>query len=185
MGKLMVEKNELSNHKFIHARGSNVRTSFKNMRETSLAISGKKVSSARQTLKEVLDHRRCILFRRFTGGIGRTAQAHNDGGSNGQGRWPVKAAKILLHLLENAESNAEFEHVNMDELYVNHVLINRAGKQKRRTYRAHGRINPMNCTLCHIDIALGFTTAFDERRGNIMKKRGLRSTLRAFIQKSY
>merc|ERR1712224_186221 len=173
---IMLQKTRL-----IHARGSNIRVSFKNVRETCRAIRGKKVYLARQILEEVLDHRRCILFRRFTGGIGRTAQAQDDGGTNGQGRWPVKSAKLLLRLLDNAKSNSEFKKVNTDELFVNHLLVNRATQQKRRTYRAHGRINPMNCTLCHIDIALGFATVFDEqRRGNIMKKRGLRSTLRAF-----
>ncbi len=45
--------------------------------------------------------------RRFCGGVGRTAQAKNEGQSNGQGRWPAKSCEFLLGLLRNAESNAE------------------------------------------------------------------------------
>lgn len=51
-------------------------------------------------------HKQAIPFRRFCGGVGRTAQAKNRH-SNGQGRWPVKSAKFILDLLKNAESNAE------------------------------------------------------------------------------
>ena len=41
------------------------------------------------------------------GGIGRHAQAKVHGTS--QGRWPKKSAEFLLHMLKNAESNAEYK----------------------------------------------------------------------------
>jgi ribosomal protein L22 len=44
---------------------------------------------------------------RYTGCIGRTAQAKNEGSTTRQGRWPVKSCEFLLNLLKNAESNAE------------------------------------------------------------------------------
>ena len=52
--------------------------------------------------------RRCIVFRRYCGGVGRTAQAKNEGSTNGQGRWPKKSAEMLLNILKNAESNAGY-----------------------------------------------------------------------------
>ncbi len=58
-------------------------------------------------LEEVIAMRRCIVFRRYCGGVGRTAQAKNEGSTNGQGRWPKKSAEALLGILKNAESNAE------------------------------------------------------------------------------
>jgi hypothetical protein len=66
-------------------------------------------------LEDVIAHKQAIPFRRFCGGVGRTAQAKSRN-SNGQGRWPVKSAEFLLGLLKNAESNAEvllilYEHV--------------------------------------------------------------------------
>ncbi len=54
----------------------------------------------------MLAHKQAVPFRRFCGGVGRTAQAKARH-SNGQGRWPVKSATFLLGLLKNAESNAE------------------------------------------------------------------------------
>lgn len=61
---------------------------------------------AKRYLEDVMAHKQAIPFRRFCGGVGRTAQAKNRH-SNGQGRWPVKSAKFILDLLKNAESNAE------------------------------------------------------------------------------
>ncbi|PIO11264.1 hypothetical protein AB205_0072160, partial [Aquarana catesbeiana] len=58
-----------------------------------------------------------------------------------QGRWPKKSAEFLLHMLKNAESNAELK-------------VNKAPKMRRRTYRAHGRINPYMSSPCHIEMIL-------------------------------
>ena len=33
--------------------------------------------------------------------------------------------------------------LDVDTLYVSHIQVNKAQKQRRRTYRAHGRINRM------------------------------------------
>jgi ribosomal protein uL22 len=89
------------------ARGSDLRTHFKNMRETAMAIKKMELQEAKKYLEEVIAMRRCIVFRRYCGGVGRTAQAKNEGSTNGQGRWPKKSAEMLLNILKNAESNAE------------------------------------------------------------------------------
>jgi large subunit ribosomal protein L17e len=31
--------------------------------------------------------------------------------------------------------------LDVDSLYISHIQVNQAQKQRRRTYRAHGRIN--------------------------------------------
>jgi ribosomal L22p/L17e-like protein len=79
---------------------------LQNTRETAFAIRKLPLSKAKRYLEDVLAHKQAIPFRRFCGGVGRTAQAKNRH-SNGQGRWPVKSAKFILDLLKNAESNAE------------------------------------------------------------------------------
>nr|GMC67882.1 60S ribosomal protein L17-2 [Ipomoea batatas] len=94
-----------------------------------------------------------IPFTRFCRGVGRTAQAKNRH-PNGQGRWPVKSAKFILDLLKNAESNAEVKGLDVDILYISHIQVNQAQKQRRRTYRAHGRINPYMSSPCHIELIL-------------------------------
>ena len=57
-------------------------------------------------------------------------------------RWPVKSAEFILSLLKNAESNADTKGLDTSNLVVKHIQVNQAPKQRRRTYRAHGRINP-------------------------------------------
>jgi len=55
-------------------------------------------------------------------------------------RWPVKSAEFLLGLLKNAEANAEVKGLDCSNLVVSHIQVNQAPKQRRRTYRAHGRV---------------------------------------------
>ncbi|KAM7251771.1 hypothetical protein ACFE04_023654 [Oxalis oulophora] len=57
-------------------------------------------------------------------------------------------------LLKNAESNAEVKGLDADALYISHIQVNQAQKQRRRTYRAHGRINPYMSSPCHIELIL-------------------------------
>ncbi|GMN49225.1 hypothetical protein TIFTF001_018389 [Ficus carica] len=126
---------------------------LKNTRETAFAIRKLPLGKAKRYLEDVLVHKQAIPFRRFCGGVGRTAQAKNRH-SNGQGRWPVKSARFILDLLKNAESNAEVKGLDVDSLYISHIQVNQAQKQRRRTYRAHGRINPYMSSPCHIELIL-------------------------------
>ncbi|KAK8582927.1 hypothetical protein V6N13_069693 [Hibiscus sabdariffa] len=135
------------------ARGSDLRVHFKNTRETAFAIRKLPLVKAKRYLEDVMAHKQAIPFRRFCRGVGRTAQAKNRH-SNGQGRWPVKSAKFILDLLKNAESNAEVKGLDVDALYISHIQVNQAQKQRRRTYRAHGRINPYMSSPCHIELVL-------------------------------
>jgi len=95
------------------ARGSDLRVHFKNMRETAMAIKKMGLEQAKAYLEDVIAMRRCVVFRRFCGGVGRTAQAKNEGSTNGQGRWPKKSAEMLLGILKNAESNAEVRYSSL------------------------------------------------------------------------
>lgn len=69
-----------------------------------------------------------------------------------QGRWPKKSAEFLLQLLKNAESNADNKSLDADRLVIDHIQVNRAPKMRRRTYRAHGRINRKCRILLHFRI---------------------------------
>ncbi|KAL4192492.1 hypothetical protein AMTRI_Chr06g194540 [Amborella trichopoda] len=126
--------------KLARPRGSDLRVHFKNTRETAFAIRKLPLAKAKRYLEDVLAHKQAIPFRRFCGGVGRTAQAKNRH-PNGQGRWPVKSAKFILNLLKSAESNADVKGLDVDTLFISHIQVNQAQKQRWRTYRAHGRIN--------------------------------------------
>jgi len=134
------------------ARGSHLRVHFKNTREAAQAIKHMHLRRALRFLKNVKDMKECVPFRRFNGGVGRCAQAKNWGTT--QGRWPKKSAEFLLQLLKNAESNAEHKNLDADHLVIEHIQVNRAPQMRRRTYRAHGRINPYMSSPCHIEVML-------------------------------
>ncbi|KAG9511090.1 60S ribosomal protein L17, partial [Fragariocoptes setiger] len=138
--------------KSCQAKGSNLRVHFKNTRETAQAIKGMPLRRAQAFLKNVMAKKEIVPFRRFNGGVGRKAQckAHKCT----QGRWPSKSAEFLLHLLRNAESNADFKGLDVDRLVIEHIQVNRAPKMRRRTYRAHGRINPYMSSPSHIEVIL-------------------------------
>jgi len=134
------------------ARGSNLRVHFKNTRETAQAIKKMPLKRAQRYLKNVISKKEIVPFRRFNGGVGRKAQAKVWGCT--QGRWPKKSAEFLLQLLRNAESNADYKGLDVDRLAIEHIQVNRAAKMRRRTYRAHGRINPYMSSPCHIEVIL-------------------------------
>ncbi|KAK7803567.1 hypothetical protein U0070_004203 [Myodes glareolus] len=52
------------------------------------------------------------------------------------------------------ESNAELKGLDVDSLVIEHIQVNKAPKMRRRTYRAHGRINPYMSSPCHIEMIL-------------------------------
>ena len=71
-----------------------------------------------------------------------------------QGRRPKKSAEILLPMLNNAESHAELKGLDVASLGTEHIQVNKAPKMRRRTYRAHGWINPYMSSPCHIEMIL-------------------------------
>ena len=77
--------------------------------------------------------------------------------------WPVKSVKYLMDLLVNAEANAEFKGLDIDNCYIHHIQVNQAIKQRRRTYRAHGRIGPYMASPCHVELIVA-------EKGSIVKK---------------
>ncbi|KAF1730949.1 60S ribosomal protein L17 [Beauveria bassiana] len=138
--------------KSARARGAYLRVSFKNTRETAQAINGWKLERALQFLENVKSHDEAVPMRRYAGGTGRTAQGKQFGVT--RARWPVKSAEHLLTLLKNAEANADAKGLDTGALVVKHIQVNQAPKQRRRTYRAHGRINPYMSNPCHIELIL-------------------------------
>merc|ERR1712209_347536 len=129
------------------AKGSNLRVHFKNTRETAQAIKAMPLHRATKYLKNVIAQKEIIPFRRFMGGVGR-----------------------------HAESNAEYKGLDADHLIIEHIQVNRAAKMRRRTYRAHGRINPYMSSPCHIEITLvekeqAFARADEPERKKESKKK--------------
>lgn len=135
------------------ARGSDLRVSFKNTHETSAAIRGMNLDRAQKYLQAVIEKKEIIPFRRFKIGVKGKPQCRNH--KIPVGRWPEKSCKFLLGLLKNAESNAELRGIEQPaSLVVTHIQVNKARRGRRRTFRAHGRINAFMSQPCHVEMFL-------------------------------
>ena len=64
------------------------------------------------------------------------------------------SAEFLLHMLKNAQNNAELKCLDVDSLVIEHIQVNKAPKMWHRTYRAHGRTNLYMSSPCHIEMIL-------------------------------
>ncbi|RKF64127.1 60S ribosomal protein L17 [Erysiphe neolycopersici] len=111
-----------------------------------------KLQRAVKFLQNVQEKVEAVPMRRYAGGTGRAAQGKQFGVT--RARWPVKSAQFLLGLLKNAEANADTKGLDTGNLIIKHIQVNQAPKQRRRTYRAHGRINPYMSNPCHIELIL-------------------------------
>ena len=86
---------------------------------------------ATKYLKDVTLQKQCVPFLCYGGRVGRCAQAKQWGWT--QGRWPKKIAEFLLHMLKDAESNAELKGLDVDSLVIKHTQVNKIAKMQRRT----------------------------------------------------
>ncbi|KAF8318928.1 60S ribosomal protein L17 L23 [Cantharellus anzutake] len=153
MGRYAADPLFTNPEKIAKSRGANLRTSFKNMREVAAALVGLKLSKAYKYLADVQEHKQAIPFRRFNGGVGRTGQVLKF--KTTQGRWPEKSCRYIIRLLKNAEANADNKGLDVESLKIKNIVVQQAPKTRRRTYRAHGRINPFLGHPCHIEVILG------------------------------
>merc|ERR1712055_147945 len=122
----------------------------KNAHATVKRLKGMSLERAEKFLKNVLDRKECVPFFRFNSGVGQCSQAKQ--WKNNQGRWPAKSARHALDVLSNLKNNAQFKGLDTEKMSITHTSIHRAPKMRRRTYRAHGRINPCMSTPCHVQI---------------------------------
>ena len=111
-----------------------------------------KLERAVAYLKNVIAKKEIVPFRRFTGGPGKHSQMKNLKATNG--RWPQKSAKVILGLLQNAQASAELKELDTEKLFVKRIAVQQAPKTRRRTFRAHGRINAYMCSPCHVEVHL-------------------------------
>lgn len=136
----------------VKARGSDLRVHFKNTRETAAAIQGMTLTRAKKYLQNVIEKKEIIPFVRFKLGVKGHSQCKNV--SAPIGRWPKKSCEFVLGLLKNAESNADMKGLETERLIVDHIQVNKAPRGRRRTFRAHGRINAFMSMPAHIELFL-------------------------------
>ncbi len=121
------------------------------MAEVARAIRGMKLSEAKAYLERVIRLEEPVPFRRAHG-----KQAHRRGLADKWGwpvgRYPVKAAKYMLKLLDNVENNAEYKGLDPEKLRIIHVAAHKGITLKRWMPRAWGRATPKNRVHSHVEV---------------------------------
>lgn len=134
-----------SEEKTAKAYGKEINVSWKHCNEICHFIKGKKVDKAIPYLEKVIKKEAFIPYRRYTKGVG-----HRE---NGQiGRYPEKASKIIIKLLQNAKANAEFKDLDTKKLKIEHATAYKAVTLDR--IKAKGRAKTQNIELTNIEIVV-------------------------------
>ncbi|MCD6529901.1 50S ribosomal protein L22 [Candidatus Bathyarchaeota archaeon] len=142
---------DIDPYTMVKASGREVSISHKAAREICKTIKGMKLEVAKDFLQKVILKKAPVPFRRY-----KKKVAHQRGLQKFYaGRYPVKAAKEILKVLENAEANAEYKGLDTEGLYIIHASAYPGIKRKKFIPRAFGRSSPYFDTLCHIELVLG------------------------------
>lgn len=139
---------ELDPDRSVKCSGRELSISPKASRELCASIKGLKLDDAKKFLEAVVEKKLPVPFRRYNKEVGHRRMPFK----GYVGRYPVKAAKILLGLLEELEANAEYKGLDVENLRIIHAAAQRGRKVKRYTPRAFGRSSPKFDTLTHIEL---------------------------------
>ena len=145
---------EIDPNRAVRCSGRELDISPKAATEICRKIRGMRLDQAKKLLEAVKKKKRYIAFRRFT----KEVPHHRLDERWHTGRYPIKAAKTFLFLLEELESNAEYKGLDVDRLRIVHAATQRGMKTQRYISRAHGRSTPYLNTLVHVEL-MGYEVA--------------------------
>ena len=138
----------------VRCSGREVNISPKAATEICRKIRGMRLDQAKELLEAVQKKKRAIAFRRYK----KEIPHHTLDEPWYSGRYPVKAAKEFLFLLEELESNAEYKGLDVDRLRIVHAASQRGMKSQKYISRAYGKSSPYLNTMVHIEL-MGYEVA--------------------------
>jgi large subunit ribosomal protein L22 len=130
---------KISGDNIAKAKANELNMSPKHSIEIASFIRHQRVNDAIAYLNDVVGLKKAIPFRRFNRNV-----AHKRGlpGNWDAGRYPVKASKAYIRVLESVKKNAEYIGLDAENLEIVHVSANRGRAQKSFFPRAMGRATP-------------------------------------------
>jgi large subunit ribosomal protein L22 len=112
-------------------------------------IRGWDLQRAKEYLERVISKETPVPFRKYNRKVN-----HRKGKGFGPGRYPVKAARVILKLLEDCENNAEYGGLDPEEMVIQHLVSHRGRIVKGYMPRAHGRSTDWDKHTVNIEIIL-------------------------------
>jgi large subunit ribosomal protein L22 len=142
---------KISGDNIAKAKANELNMSPKHSIEIATFIRHQRVNDAIAYLNEVVGLKKAIPFRRFNRNV-----AHKRGlpGNWDAGRFPVKASKAYIRVLESVKKNAEYIGLDADNLEIIHVTANRGRAQKSFFPRAMGRATPKVRETVNLEIVV-------------------------------
>ncbi len=131
--------------------------SHKHSKEIARAIKGMTVDDAVDYLESVVEGDRSVPFKSHNSGVGH----RNDIEGWDAGRYPEKASRAFLDLLENGINNAEQQGFEGESMTIAHVAAHKVGESPGQRPRAFGRASPWNTPQVDVELILE-TTEDDE-----------------------
>lgn len=119
------------------AIGTSLPISFKQSVEICRFIKNKNVNDVKKILQDVREKKTAIPFRRYNWDLGHKKKT-------GPARYPNKASKEFIKLIENVEANAQFKGLNTSNLVIAHISAHKSSKAwhfGRKTRRKMKRTN--------------------------------------------
>jgi len=128
-----------------------IRVSPKRVYMITRALKGMNLKKAEELLERVIAKEEALPIYRYTG-----KQAHRRGLAAKwkvpAGKYPVKAARLILELLKNVENNAEQKDLEVDRLKIIHIAVHQGPLLKRYMPRAFGRSSPKFKRLSTVEV---------------------------------
>ena len=142
---------KISGDNIAKAKANELNMSPKHSIEIATFIRHQRVNDAIAYLNDVVGLKKAIPFRRFNRNV-----AHKRGlpGNWDAGRYPVKASKAYIRVLESVKKNAEYIGLDADNLEIIHVSANRGRAQKSFFPRAMGRATPKVRETVNIEVVV-------------------------------
>ncbi len=139
---------ELDPDRTVKCAGRELRISPKAATEICRTIKGMRLEQAKELLEGVTEGRVPIAYRRYNKEVAHRSQDTRFAA----GRYPIRAAKGILRMLEQLESNAEYKGLDVDRLKIMHAASQRGTKTRRSVSRAYGRATPYQNIFTHIEL---------------------------------
>lgn len=134
----------MGNNKHIaSARGNNIRVSRKFAVEVAGFLRGRSLTDAKKKMEGVIALKVAVPFKRYHMDLGHKR------GPMGPGRFPVHVAREVLLLLKSAEMNAQNKGLDIDSLYISHIVANKGNTQMKA-----GRLRGRHAKRTHIELVL-------------------------------
>jgi large subunit ribosomal protein L22 len=139
---------EADPEKTAKAYGFELQCSPKDSFNIAKTIKGMKLKEAKRLLEDIIALKRPIKFYRY-----KRKCSHRKG-HMGPGAYPKKAAECILYVLKNAENNAEYKGLDIENLVVSHISTYKGRKIEGIIPRAYGRATAKNEQTTNIEIIL-------------------------------